>query len=56
MANTDEDVKKPLPQRLQDQATQLVDATQSSQAWNSIFDRAQSSGRATPTALETGPT
>ena len=37
MANTDEDVKKPLPQRLQDQATQLVDATQSSQAWNSIF-------------------
>ena len=37
MANSDEDVKKPLPQRLQDQATQLVDATQSSQAWNSIF-------------------
>ena len=39
MANTDEDVKKPLPQRLQDQATQLVDATQSSRPGTRSSDR-----------------
>ena len=37
MATTDDEVKKPLPQRIQDQMAQLTDQVQGSQAWNSIF-------------------
>ena len=37
MATTDDEVKKPIQQRIQDQMTQLTDQVQSSQAWNSIF-------------------
>ena len=33
----DDEVKKPLPQRMQDQMTKVVDDVQGSQAWNSIF-------------------
>ena len=34
---TDEDVKKPFPQRMQDSMSQMGDQIQGSQAWNSIF-------------------
>ena len=37
MATTDDEVKKPLPQRMQDSMSQLGDDIVSSQAWNSIF-------------------
>ena len=37
MATTDDEVKKPLPQRMQDQMANLTDQVQGSQAWNSIF-------------------
>ena len=35
--DTDDEIQKPLPQRLQDQMSQLGESIQGSQAWNSIF-------------------
>ena len=35
--DTDDEIQKPLPQRLQDQMSQLGEQIQGSQAWNSIF-------------------
>ena len=35
--DTDEEIKKPMPQRMQDSMANLGDSIQGSQAWNSIF-------------------